>query len=113
MDRTRYRALQDDPLPCITAVDIRSALKGIKANTGKGADGVGPEYIASLPDQALDELGKLLVSMENRAIIPLRFMQHVVALLGKPAGIGERPIALLTFAYRLWIRVRKPLGGIL
>ena len=74
-------------------------MKGIKANTGKGADGIGPEYIASLPDQALDELGNLLVSMENRAIIPLRFMQNVVALLGKPTGVGERPIALLAFVY--------------
>jgi len=47
--------------------------------------------------------------MENRAVIPLRFMQNVVALLGKPTGVGERPIALLTFVYRFWIRVRKPL----
>ena len=47
--------------------------------------------------------------MDNSAIIPLHFMQNVVALLGKPTGIGERPIALLTFVYRLWIRVRKPL----
>ena len=47
--------------------------------------------------------------MGNRATLPLHLMQNVVALLGKPTGIGERPIALLTFVYRLWIRVRKPL----
>ena len=82
MDAARHRALQDDPLPCIRAADIRAALKGVKANTGKGADGVGPQYIASLPDEALSELGKSLESMEGRATIPIHFMQNAVALFG-------------------------------
>ena len=82
MDVARRRALQDDPLPCIRAADIRAALKGVKPNTGKSADGVGPQHIASLPDEALGELGKLPETVERRATIPI----HFNAKRGGPIG---------------------------
>ena len=104
----RARARQEPRQP-ITAEQVTAALYTFNDKTGQGLDGVGPLFIKHLPGLAIRDLAALLDRCEEQGMWPWQCLANSIVLLGKPDG-GERPIGLLPFLVRLYIRIRRPLA---
>ena len=97
-----------EELEPITIEGLNEALYSFKDGTAKGLDGTGPRFWKRLPEVGRQSVVELLNDIEKYKTWPWQLMGQLVVLLGKPTG-GERPIALLQFFLRLWLRCRRPL----
>ena len=84
----------------LSAAAIRKACRRFPGKTAIGLDSWTFQELGGLPDQALDELGKLLHSCIAELALPGGAVINRMVLLGKKAG-GSRTIAIMTTFYRL------------
>ena len=92
-------------------LQLGTALSPFREDTGKAWDAIGPGFIKHLPKEGREELLQVLQAAEDRASWGWQMMAVTVALMPKPSGGGERPIALVTFLVRLWMRMRRCVGA--
>ena len=71
-----------------------------------GLDGLGFDFIRSLPREAMKDLRGMFQIIEEQAMIPSQWKTSLIAMLPKNSSI-ERPIALVATMYRLWCRLRS------
>ena len=73
-----------------------------------GLDGIGFDFLKSLPREAMKDLRELFQSIEEQAMVPSQWKTSLIAMLPKN-NVIERPIALVATMYRLWCRLRSQL----
>ena len=95
-----------DPLPPMSLKRFKDTLASFAAGTGLGWDGVHPRALLRLPDDVLLQWMALLLKCERFGIWPRQVGIVVVVLLPKTDG-GFRPIGLLPFLPRVWMRARR------
>ena len=78
----------------VSAAQVADAIRCIKANRKQGVDGWMPSEWRSLPPEALEQLAAVLSAGEKLGTFPVQTLLNFIVLLGKPAGGGERDIAL-------------------
>ena len=100
-----------DPLPKIKMYELRRVLASWPAKAGLGVDLWVLQLLASLPDASLRVL-LLMIQLVEAGHYPMQLLIVFIGLLPKPKG-GERPIALTSMLYRLIIKLRRPIIGIL
>ena len=88
----------------------QSALKSFRANSARGPDAWCRDDLLHMPDQLQKELLQLITSIEEGEDWPSQTMVAIVVVLKKHSRarlVGDyRPIALLSFLYRVWSSIR-------
>ena len=95
-----------DPLPPMSLKQFKEALFTFPAGTGLGWDGIHPRALLRLPDDVLLEWMAFFLKCERTGKWPNNVGFVVVVLLPKTEG-GFRPIGLIPFAPRVWMRMRR------
>ena len=98
--------VNEDPLPASVA-EFRRACMTFPAGTGLGWDAIHPRALCRLDDAVIQAIIDLLITCEKSGRWPTMTDLVVVVLLPKTDG-GWRPIGLLPFLPRVWMRVRRP-----
>ena len=107
--RTRLRALdnmQAEELPEIKPDAVRRASKCFPSESATAFDGWAFGLVASLPDEALEDLGRMMQDSIENLTLPLQSLIQIIALLGKKKG-GSRPIAILASYYGIIMKLLK------
>ena len=99
-------ARRDGATPPTSLHQFKAALFSFANDTGIGWDGVHPRALLRLPDSELRQWMALLLKCEREGRWPHLVGIVVVVLLPKPDG-GFRPIGLLPFLPRVWMRARR------
>ena len=108
LDTLRQKAiLQAQTLPPITRDEARAAFCKVAAKA-PGLDGWEAPMLTSLSDEALDQVLSMLHQCEALGQWPVQITTSLIAMLPKKDTI-ERPIALLHYLYRGYMRCRYPL----
>ena len=108
LDKLRQEAmLQAQTLPRITRDEARAAFSRVAAKA-PGLDGWEAPMLNNLSDEALDAILNLLHRCESLGQWPVQLTTSLIAMLPKKATV-ERPIALLHYLYRGYMRCRYPL----
>ena len=94
-------------LPYMTDEHIWRTIKTLSIKA-PGLDGIGFDFLKSLPREAMRDLRELFASIEEQAMIPSQWKTSLIAMLPKN-NVIERPIALVSTMYRLWCRLRSQL----
>ena len=98
---------EGDPIP-VSVPEFRGALMTFPAGSGLGWDGIHPRARDRLDDTTIQLLISLLMTCERLGKWPMAIQLVIVVLLLKTDG-GWRPIGLLPFLPRIWMRVRRPI----
>ena len=98
--------VNEDPLP-VSVADFRRACMTFPAGTGLGWDAIHPRALNRLDDATIQALIDLLIVCEKSGKWPTATDLVVIVLLPKSDG-GWRPIGLMPFLPRVWMRVRRP-----
>ena len=98
--------VNEDPLP-VSVAEYRRALMTFPIGTGLGWDAIHPRALNRLDDATIQALIDLLIVCEKTGKWPTATDLVVIVLLPKTDG-GWRPIGLLPFLPRIWMRVRRP-----
>jgi hypothetical protein len=94
----------------IEAEDVRKCMKGAPAKAAVGSDQWRPHDWASLPEEGIHDIVKLMHEVEAKGRWPEQVLCNLVVFIGKPTPVpSERPISLTSGLYRLWCKLRKPL----
>ena len=104
--QARAEAQRSPYAPTYTAQDIKRIIHATNIAKGYGADQVSAGFLRYLPDEAYEEIAALFRAMDALILPPLQMMQTIIALIGKPDG-GERPIGLLSFLYRVYMKLHR------
>ena len=59
-----------------------------------------------MPDEAIEGLIEIFHMMDQYAVPPIQILNSILALIPKP-DLGERPIGILSYIYRLYARLHK------
>ena len=94
-------------LPFMTDEHIWRTIKSLSIKA-PGLDGIGFDFLKTLPREAMKDLRELFAVIEEQAMIPSQWKTSLIAMLPKNQVI-ERPIALVSTMYRLWCRLRNQL----
>ena len=97
---------ETEPLSPLSIKKFRDALFTFANGTGLGWDGIHPRALLRLPDEVIAQWMALMLKCERTGQWPDEAGLVVVVLLPKPDG-GFRPIGLLPFLPRVWMRVRR------
>ena len=90
----------------MTLDQLHEALYTFPRDTGKGSDNINPDFVKALPRQAKQEIIELFNEVLESGTWPWQWPHVLIALLPKPQG-GERPIGLLPFLMRLFLRMQR------
>ena len=85
---------------------FKDTLFSFASGTGLGWDGIHPRALLRLPDDVFRQWMALLLKCEREGRWPHQVGIVVVVLSPKPDG-GFRPIGLLPFLPRVWMRARR------
>ena len=107
-DHIRVLAV-DQPLPTLDVPHLDDAVCEFKDATAHGMDTVGPRFIKHLPYEGRAAVCDMFNGWTYACALPWQMLLNLVVLIPKPGG-GERPIALLNFFLRLFLRCHKPLS---
>ena len=86
-----------------SAKRIRNTISKFTNSTAIGADQVRLKRLASLPDVALEGLGKIFKQTVATLTIPGQELLNILTLLGKTHG-GSRTIAIMASIYRAFMK---------
>ena len=88
-------------------LELEPTMRQLKRLTPKacGLDGISIDMVRNAPASAVMALISLFHGMESSMQLPTQFQSHLIALLPKN-GVSERPIALMSVLYRVWVRLR-------
>ena len=89
---------------------MRRPFRSLKKRAAMGADKWNSRDSRALPAEALSALAVLLNMAERGVLWLQKFLLIIIALLAKPDGSGDRPIALQPFVVRGHGRIRKGIG---
>ena len=67
-----------------------------------------PAHFMAMPQAALAALADIYNDIDREMCLPWQALLNLIALIPKPAG-GDRPIALTTVIYAVWVRIRQPM----
>jgi hypothetical protein len=98
---------EQEPLPELTASDVRRAIGLIPSGRATGPCGWSGADIRAVPLSAVDDLAALLRHTELCGQRPSCLGENLIALLPKPAGGGERAITITNMFYSIWTRCRR------
>ena len=96
-------AMKAESLPERTMAHFHEALYTFDANTGRGSDNIGPNFIKALPMEAKGELLALFNDILLTGAWPWQWLHTIICLIPKPTG-GDRPIGLSPMLMRLFFR---------
>ena len=92
-------------LPFLSDGHIWKTIKTL-AIKAPGLDGLGFDFLRSLPREAMKDLRAFFQTVEEQSMIPNQWKASLIALIPKSTAI-ERPIALVATMYRLWCKTTK------
>ena len=93
-------------MPPLSLKAFKEALHSFPIGTGLGWDAVHPRALLRLSDDDLRQWMALLIKCERTGEWPGKVGVVIVVLLPKPDG-GYRPIGLIPFLPRVWMRCRR------
>ena len=93
-------------MPVMSLERFKSSLFSFAAGAGLGWDGVHPRALLRLPNDHLRRWMALMLKCERLGIWPQQVGVVVIVLLPKGDG-AFRPIGLLPFLPRVWMRARR------
>ena len=86
-----------------SAKGIRNTISKFSNSTAIGSDIVHLKRVASLPDVALEDLGKIFKQRVATLTVPGQELLNILTLLGKKLG-GSRTIAIMASIYRAFMK---------
>ena len=99
-----------DEVPELFKEELIKASLTFPDDTGLGWDKLHPKAIRRISDSLLNLLVRIMVQCELAGTWPAMVALVLIALLPKPEG-GYRPIGLIPFLPRLWMRARKGIAS--
>ena len=106
--RALRHVLADEKLQELYSVDtIRAAAHSFNQRTSTGADSLPISVIASLPDEALQELAEIFKTMRKQVAPPVQQLIVLLATIPKKLE-GVRSIALLPAVFRVFTQLSNP-----
>ena len=94
------------PPPKIPGAELCAACCTFPVQTGLGWDALHPRALTRLRPAVLDRIILTLEACESSGEWPGATGTSIIVLLAKPGG-GHRPIGLLPWLVRVWMRVRR------
>ena len=96
---------QTATMKAITVDQTKNAIRTL-AERGIGVDWWTVKEMKALPEEAYEELTKILNHIEDKLSFPEQVLLNLIPLLPKPKG-GERPIVLANMIYVIWAKIRN------